>query len=286
MTSKEQNTEQRVRQFSPEKVENELVRLDRRQWWLWSYAVIVTIVLTLAVASFSFPGLMQHAEAGLSVDMALAVRGLVGLVLIFNIYTVYQQLQINRLRRQLSLQFRALLKVENLATEVYKLAALDPLTGLYNRRSAEQKLHEEIARAERHGRALTVLLLDLDNLKQLNDTLGHVAGDHVLERFAQCLRKAIRASDYPARMGGDEFLVLLPECKPEDVTNVLRRLEGVIVSVENQQIPVSFSAGWSDYKSSDSPEELLQRADAALYESKRRAKPATLPRFPVAQSAH
>ena len=79
------------------------------------------------------------------------------------------------MRNQLAEQIQSLAKVESLASEVYKLAALDQLTGLYNRRSGEQRLAQEISRAQRHGRPLTVLLLDLNELKAVNDKLGHAA---------------------------------------------------------------------------------------------------------------
>ncbi|MGB8788924.1 MAG: GGDEF domain-containing protein, partial [Candidatus Acidiferrales bacterium] len=209
-------------------IEAKLRRMERRQWWLWSTAFIVMMLLTIGIASFAFPGLLRNDSGGYSFYVGQAVRGLVGLVLIFNVYSIYQQILINRIRVQMSEQIRSLTKVENLAAEVYKLAALDQLTGLYNRRSAEQRLEEEMSRATRHARPLTLLLTDLDGLKQVNDTFGHIAGDSVLKDFAARLKKAIRGSDLAARLGGDEFMVVLPECRPEEVRHVLGRLEGLV----------------------------------------------------------
>src|ERR1700730_15676045 len=157
----------------PEEIQTHLKHLDRRQWWLWSSTGAVILWLTLAVASFAVPAMLSREEGTYSFFLNQSVRALVGMVLVFSVYVVYQQLLIHRVRNQLAEQIQSLAKVESLASEVYKLAALDQLTGLYNRRSGEQRLAQEISRAVRHHRALTVLLLDLDGLKQVNDKLGH-----------------------------------------------------------------------------------------------------------------
>src|SRR5579862_5215146 len=143
-------------------------QMDRRGWWLWSYAVIVTLVLLMAIASFAFPALLANVDSDYSFLLSQAVRGLVGMVLIFNVYVIYQQLQISRVRQQLTDQMFAVDKVETLALEVYKMALLDPLTGLFNRRYIEQRLEDEIARSQRHGRPLSVIMFDLDEFKLVN----------------------------------------------------------------------------------------------------------------------
>ncbi|MFI5057252.1 MAG: GGDEF domain-containing protein [Candidatus Acidiferrales bacterium] len=255
-----------------EEIKSSMRRIARRQWWLWSSAVLVTLLLTLGIASFAFPGLLNQAENSVSNDLDIAMRGLVGLVLIFNIYTIYQQLQIHRIQANLSKQVDALGRMEERTDEVYKMAVLDPLTGLYNRRSGEQRLAEEISRSHRHARPLTVLLLDLNGLKAINDTFGHPAGDQMIKHFAELLQKAIRGSDVAVRMGGDEFLVVLPECKPAEVHLVLDRLKGKKTDFDGHTIDLQFSAGWTNYIPAEAPEELLKRADAALYINKRAVK--------------
>jgi diguanylate cyclase (GGDEF)-like protein len=246
-----------------------MLRMERREWWLWSYAIMVTLLLLIAVASFAFPALLSNVDSYYSFFLNQAVRGLVGMVLVFNVYVIYQQLQISRIRRQLTDQVFAVDKVETLAQEVYKMALLDPLTGLFNRRYIEQRLEDEIKRSERHGRPLSIILFDLDEFKQVNDTYGHGAGDALLKAFADRLSKATRGSDAAARYGGDEFLVVLPECKPENVQHVLKRLEGLRVDIEGRSLPIALSAGWAELRSSESAQELLGRADAALYTNKR-----------------
>jgi diguanylate cyclase (GGDEF)-like protein len=261
--------------LAPDAFRENLRKLDRRQWWLWSSAVLVLILLTIAVASLAFPAMLntQTVEHDFySFYLNQAVRALVGIVLVFAVYVVYQQTMIIRMRNTLADQIQNLAKVQTLTDEVYKLAALDQLTGLYNRRSGEQRLAEEISRAVRHERPLTILLADLDGLKQINDRLGHAAGDLVLKGFSERLRKAIRGSDLAVRLGGDEFMVLLPECRAEEVKHVLNRLDGLEVEFEGTKIPVRFSRGWTDYKPGETAEELLRRGDEALYADKRAGK--------------
>lgn len=253
----------------PQSFRENLRKLESRQWWLWSSTVLVLILLTLAVASFAFPALLNKDDSGYSFYMNQSVRALVGIVLIFSVYLVYQQLLIMRMRNQIADQISSLAKVENLTNEVYKLAVLDPLTGLYNRRSGEQRLAEEISRAARYERPLTLLLLDLDRLKQINDQFGHAAGDTALRASAERLQRAIRGSDQAVRLGGDEFMVILPECKADEVRHVLGRLEDLMVEHEGQKIPCRFSRGWTDYRAGETAQELISRADAALYEDKR-----------------
>ena len=271
----------------PERIREHLQNIDRRQWQLWSTTVAVVLLLTLGVASFAFPALLNRDDGTYSFFLNQSVRALVGLVLVFSVYLIYQQVQIRRLHRQVAEQIQSLAKVESLASEVYKLAALDQLTGLYNRRSGEQRLAQEISRAQRHGRPLTVLLVDVDGLKQINDNHGHAAGDTLLKGFADRLQRAIRGSDLAVRLGGDEFMAILPECRSEEVRHVLGRLEGLEFAFNEDKICLHFSRGWTDYKPGETAQEFLQRADVALYENKRAGKRrGLLPQpDPVPQSA-
>jgi diguanylate cyclase (GGDEF)-like protein len=118
------------------------------------------------------------------------------------------------------------------------------------------------------------MTLDLNDFKRINDSYGHAAGDQVLQEFALRLNRVIRGSDLAVRLGGDEFLVLLPECTLEQVQTVLGRLGSIEVEWQGQQIPVTFSAGWRQYEMGDRPEKLLERADQALYARKRASKEA------------
>lgn len=249
-----------------------LRRIDRRELWLWFTASLVMLLLMAGIASFSFSALLSETNNSYSLFMNQAVSGLGLLVLLFIGHALYQQVQINQIRRQMLAQVFALDKVEILAQEVYELAVLDSLTGSYNRRYAEQRLKSEISRSQRHSLPLTVILFDLDDFKQVNDKYGHPAGDSLLKAFAERLSKSTRGSDLASRYGGDEFLAVLPECKPEDVQFVLKRLDGLRVDVGGGMLPISYSAGWADYLPGESVGELLKRVDADLYANKRASK--------------
>ena len=259
-------------ELPPEHIRKNLTHLERRERWLWSTTVAVILLLTLGVASFAFPALLSREQSTYSFYLNQSVRALVGLVLLFSVYLIYQRNLISKLRNELTGQMNSLAKVESLASEVYKLAALDQLTGLYNRRSGEQRLAQEISRAQRHGRPLTILLMDIDGLKLMNDTHGHAAGDTALKGFADRLQRAIRGSDLAIRLGGDEFMALLPECRADEVRHVLARIEGFEFDCNDQKIRLHFSRGWTDYRTGESSQELLLRADKELYADKRAGK--------------
>ncbi|HWG59323.1 MAG TPA: GGDEF domain-containing protein [Candidatus Acidoferrales bacterium] len=269
MPQADPNSPLRSAQIAPNEFRQRLKTLDRREWWLWSTTVLALILLSICVASFAFPTALDTPD---SYYMNLAVRALVGVVLIFSVYLVHQQIAIIKIRDQIADQIESIAKVETLTAEVYKLAALDQLTGLYNRRSGEQRLTEEMQRAGRHKRPLTLLLLDVDGLKQVNDRFGHPAGDALLKGFSERLLRAIRGSDLAVRLGGDEFMVLLPECRPEEVRHVIGRVEGLQIHHEGKDIFCQFSRGWTDYRSGETARELIKRADDALYADKRASK--------------
>ena len=244
---------------------NQLRQIEKRDWWVWGYSIFVILPLAFVVIVLAFPAMRQGAQAIFKFNMGQAVTGLVALVVLFNVYAISQEILIKRLRRQLA-------EKQGHSDLLRNLAMVDPLTGLYNRRFAEQRLAAEVARSERKGHPLTVLTVDLNHFKQINDTYGHPAGDQVLQEFAARLNHVIRGSDLAVRLGGDEFLVLLPECTLEQLQLVLGRLGSLEVNWQGQKIPVSFSAGWKEYEMGDRPEDLLARADQALYARKRASR--------------
>jgi diguanylate cyclase (GGDEF)-like protein len=267
-----------------EEIQASLKKLERRDWWLWAVAIIVMLLLTLAVVSLSFPGLLKTEDPIFQFSLNEAVRGLVGLVLLFNTYSIYQQIQIKRLRRQFSEQLQVMSRLKVRAEEFHRLATVDPLTGLYNRRFAETRLAAEASRSQRYGHPMTVVSFDLNCFKQINDKFGHPAGDQVLKEFAERLNGAIRVSDYAVRMGGDEFLVILPECPAEQVQALFSRLKDIEVNYAGNVIPVQYSAGWVGYESGESPEMFLERADRLLYANKRSSKQIATPELDVHRS--
>lgn len=242
-----------------------LRNLQRREWWIWGFCVTVLVALTCGIVSLSLPRILLHRETVLDSGVFQTISGLVGMILLFIIYLTYEKFLINRLRFELAEgQFQSSLW--------RNLALTDPLTGLYNRRFAERHLRMEVARARRRGYAFTLILFDLDGFKQINDRYGHAAGDAVLKAFAEHLTRAVREGDLAARLGGDEFLLLLPECDRCYLPAILNRLKAIEIEWRENRVPVGFSAGSAEYRAGDRAEDLLHRADEALYKHKESRK--------------
>lgn len=258
-------------------IRTSLRKIGRSNWTLWCLAVIIALALTVAVATLSMTVIFDAHDPFYHFRLSQAVRALVGMVLLFSVYTLYQQFQLTRTRRRLAEQVEISTEQHLLAQSYLKLAMLDPLTGLHNRRYAQERLVAEIMRAQRLKTSLTVLMIDLDDLKQINDRWGHAAGDLALKTFGARLSKAIRGSDLAVRIGGDEFVVLLPECDANHVRTVLDRLRELEIQVESGEIPFNFSAGWTDYRQGETTEQLLERADHSLYEAKQNRKAQAVP---------
>ena len=155
---------------------------------------------------------------------------------------------------------------------VQSAAQTDPLTGLANRALLGERLSRAVARCRRGGGQIALLYLDLDRFKEVNDSLGHVAGDALLKDFAARLRRSVRASDAVARFGGDEFVVLLEDVKARD--NAARIAEKIVeearqpLRIDGREIVATASIGLAYGDGSEDEDALLRRADAALYDAK------------------
>jgi diguanylate cyclase (GGDEF)-like protein len=144
-------------------------------------------------------------------------------------------------------------------------ALVDPLTGLANRRAFDRRLAEEWKRAERYGRPLGLVMLDLDGFKRLNDTRGHKEGDRVLREAASITADRLREIDLAARLGGDEFAAICPETPTEGLHSLAHSLERCL-----SPLPVGASIGFASRETEDeSPLDMLERADAAMYRTKK-----------------
>jgi diguanylate cyclase (GGDEF)-like protein len=154
-------------------------------------------------------------------------------------------------------------------------AATDELTGCLNRRAVFARLRDEIARAQRTRAPVSCLMLDIDNLKQINDTFGHLEGDRVLREAGASLRGELRAYDLAARYGGDEFLVVLPAVEQRAGVQAGTRMAAAVARIRSPanataRVPVSVTFGAATSHPGDVPDTLLQRADQALLNAKRR----------------
>ncbi len=158
--------------------------------------------------------------------------------------------------------------------ELKHLATHDPLTGLHNRNLLEQRINDEINRATRYNRTLTIFMLDIDHFKQVNDAYGHQAGDTVLRSFARVLNDSVRTTDYTARYGGEEFVIILPEMPLPKAKELAERLrneiaEHSILLEAGRELNISVSVGIATYpEHAQSWEDLLKAADSAMYAAK------------------
>ena len=143
-------------------------------------------------------------------------------------------------------------------------AIRDPLTGLFNRRFLEECMDHELARASRSSSGLGVIMLDMNQFKLLNDTHGHAAGDAMLREVARVLLASLRAVDVPCRIGGDEFIVLLPDTSPDGATSKAQHLCDLLTAT-GARCAVGVAVYPRDGKTSS---ELIRAADAALYRDK------------------
>jgi PAS domain S-box-containing protein len=399
-----QESFQQVSSNSPEPIPIEMRRIESREWWLWAFAVTVIVMLTLGIASFTLRWFDWEAKAQDWFDLREWVRGLAALVLLFNIYTVYQHLQLNRIRRQLAerdqlfqlisenaidmialvdshgrrlynspayekvlgyssdelkstssfeqihpedrlrvtraaekalqsgcgerVEYRIRHRdgtwrtlestaspVRNATGQIDKLVIVnrditdrkraedlvvynafhDRLTNLPNRALFLDRLQHALALSKRHANyKFAVLLVDVDQFKIINDSLGHVAGDELLINIGQRLRSSMRRNDMVARpvgnpaeapgnepslarLGGDEFAILLEDIRdPAGAIRVAERVQedlGVPFTIQREQIVVSASMGIaSTVGPKTQGEDLLRDADIAMYRAKRVGK--------------
>jgi diguanylate cyclase (GGDEF)-like protein len=174
-----------------------------------------------------------------------------------------------------TLSFAAAIALKNseLVEQLHSAATTDELTGLYNRRALEERLAAEISRSLRHQLHTSVLLIDLDRFKMINDTMGHAAGDRLLIQVAKILRQQCRALDVVGRLGGDEFLVILPMTKPSEAQVFVGRVQTSLRDMERTS--PEFGACTLSMGVAESPRHgttvssLLAAADTALYKAKR-----------------
>lgn len=158
-----------------------------------------------------------------------------------------------------------------------RLSLTDSLTGLFNSRHLHERLQSELERSVRYGRAFSLMVIDCDDFKQVNDNFGHPEGDRVLQALAGAIRHCLRRTDSAYRYGGEEFVVLLPEAGGEAAYTLAERLRGGFAAVETQtadgrKIRGTVSIGVAEYLPGDTARTLMQRADESCYAAKRGGK--------------
>jgi len=218
----------------------------RRQLWSMLAAITILFVLPLIVG-----GPADHPPgAWRAAVLFIAVSGLIGAT---------GQALVARVRAQQR-------ERDRLLAQLHDLAHTDPLTGLPNRRAWELELDRALAHARRNDESLSLAVLDIDNFKDINDRQGHSEGDSLLIDTARRWSEVLRADDMLARIGGDEFALLMPACTDHDAAAVLARIRN------GTPVPYSCSVGLAAWDGTETGERLLQRADAALYDAKRNGR--------------
>jgi len=155
-------------------------------------------------------------------------------------------------------------------------ALTDTLTGIPNRYAYEERLNQEYSRWKRYNQPLSLMVVDIDNFKHINDKYGHRAGDKALRIIANQLRKMTRETDFIARYGGDEFVLLLPETTSEGAMHIAKKLLDTVESCafhfREKKVTITISCGISEFRKGDTPADAFERADQALYRSKHRGR--------------
>ncbi len=155
---------------------------------------------------------------------------------------------------------------------IYKMTIVDGLTEVFNKRYLMETLEKEISRARRHGRPLSLVMFDIDHFKRVNDTFGHLAGDHILKEVAQLATSRLRPDDVVARYGGEEFAVVLPETKRGGAVHIAELLREKVAEAqfefEAEKISVTVSLGVSQLRSNATVTEFIKEADKLLFRAK------------------
>lgn len=184
--------------------------------------------------------------------------------------------ELSALRDKVENANQSVLVLQRELEETSQLVRLDPLTGALNRKGLDEVLEREMARMQRLGTQLCVVVLDVDNFKSINDSHGHLVGDEVLRHIATVLRETLRGNDSVVRFGGEEFVLLLPGVGVEEASSVVQRLQRELTRrfflANAQKLLLTFSAGITAFAQGEHPADVLDRADKAMYAAKHAGK--------------
>ena len=179
-------------------------------------------------------------------------------------------------RRQVEEAEAKIAKLEQELSEISELVHQDQLTGVLNRRGMDDAFERESTRVDRNHAPLCVALLDIDDFKRMNDTMGHHVGDQALVHLSNVIRETLRPSDAVARYGGEEFVIVLPDIALEEAAGIVERLQRELTKRfflhENERVLVTFSAGVAQREEGEPQDEVIGRADKAMYQAKRTGK--------------
>ena len=260
-----------VEQVGPQaRIRDELLQIESRQREIWVFIPFAAAVLLLGFLSLLVPSsFWQSNQLELKFSPQVLFVGMIGMVVVLFL-VMRRDLEVKRLRLA-NLQQSLNARSEQAASMV------DAITNVFTRSFLKDLLQGEIARAERAGRPLSLMMCDLNNFKAVNDRYGHLMGDYVLSQVATILKSCVRGSDYIIRYGGDEFLVLLPETDEKGSEIVRNRLHQKMAEWDRTNrvgdLPISLSVGLYLHANGQTGEQDIAEADARMYAAKDGGKP-------------
>jgi diguanylate cyclase (GGDEF)-like protein len=241
-------------------------RLARREWRLWFSALVTTTLAGAALVLSAFHQLFLTSGHFYEITAAQARIAAFELLLLFNAWMVYRQWSFRRAGRELRpSQSSGGTNVNSADAGVQDSFRIDPATGFCTRASFEYFLGKEVARSRRRNLPLSLAAIQLDDFSQFAQRYGASATDTVVKEFANRLRRASRGADFAVRLEPGAFLLALAECSLNDAKRVLDRLGDLEMEISGEEVTLTHSVGWIDYKPGDLPADLIRRAEQLLH---------------------
>jgi diguanylate cyclase (GGDEF)-like protein len=265
-------------------METSLQRLARREWWLWFFSIAITALSAAAVLLSLFPPFFAYTDRFYEITAAQARCASFGFLLLFNVWMIYRQWSFRRLRSVLRDGENSSAQASSNAAESHDSFRIDPATGLCTRPSFEHLLGKQIADSRRSKAPLRLVAIRIDDFIQFGQRFGIAAAELVVKEFANRMKKASRGIDFAVRLESNGFLLALPECSLNDAKQVLDRLGDLEMDVSGEDVLLTHSIVWINYKLGDVPSDLIGRTEQVLQLYKKASKASTSAFGPAAKA--